>query len=70
MNSAPPPAASPWPVPGEEVVGSGLAVLVNANAKRGGRRLAVQIARALPGARVRLTKTAGEIDAWLRTLPK
>ena len=38
--------------------GTGLAVLVNANAKRGGRRVAVQIARALPGASVRLTKSA------------
>jgi hypothetical protein len=41
---------------------------VNTNAKRGGRRVAVQIARALPGASVRLTRSAGEIDAWLRTL--
>jgi diacylglycerol kinase family enzyme len=49
--------------------GSGLAVLVNANAKRGGRRVAVQIARALPGASVRLTRTKEEIDAWLRQLP-
>lgn len=48
--------------------GTGLAVLVNANAKRGGRRVAVQIARALPAASVRLTKTTAEIDAWLRTL--
>jgi diacylglycerol kinase family enzyme len=43
-------------------------VLVNSNAKRGGRRVAVQIARSLPGASVRLTKSAGEIEAWLRTL--
>jgi diacylglycerol kinase family enzyme len=42
---------------------------VNANAKRGGRRVAAQIARALPGASVRLTRTAQEVDAWLRTLP-
>ena len=35
--------------------GTGLAILVNANAKRGGRRVAAQIARALPGASVRLT---------------
>ncbi len=61
---------SRWPAPGEGVIGSGLAVLVNANAKRGGRRLAVQIARALPGAMVRLTRTTGEIDAWLRTLAR
>jgi diacylglycerol kinase family enzyme len=46
----------------------GLAVLVNANAKRGGRRVAAQIARALPGANVRLTRTADEVDAWLRGL--
>ena len=30
--------------------GKGLYIVVNANAKRGGRRIAVQIARALPGA--------------------
>jgi diacylglycerol kinase family enzyme len=46
----------------------GLAVLVNANAKRGGRRVAAQIARALPGAKVRLTRSIDEIAAWLRTL--
>jgi len=50
------------------VPGEGLAVLVNANAKRGGRRIAVQIARILPGAKVRLTKTMDEVEAWLRTL--
>jgi diacylglycerol kinase family enzyme len=44
--------------------------LVNANAKRGGRRVAVQIARTLPGASVRVTKSTKEIDAWLRMLPK
>jgi diacylglycerol kinase family enzyme len=59
-----------WPAPASEALaGSGLAILVNANAKRGGRRVAVQIARALPGASVRLTKAAHEIDAWLRQLP-
>jgi hypothetical protein len=46
--------------------GEGLAVLVNANAKRGGRRVAVQIARAIPGADVKLTRTQGEMDSWLR----
>jgi hypothetical protein len=51
------------------LAGAGLAVLVNANAKRGGRRVAAQIGRALPGASVRLTRTTREIDAWLRTLP-
>jgi hypothetical protein len=48
---------------------SALAILVNANAKRGGRRVAAQIARALPGVSVRLTRTPQEVDAWLRTLP-
>jgi diacylglycerol kinase family enzyme len=48
--------------------GAGLAVMVNANAKRGGRRVAVQIARALPAASVRLTKSPQEILAWLRML--
>lgn len=45
--------------------GEGLAILVNANAKRGGRRVAVQLARGLPGARVKLTRTHAEMDAWL-----
>jgi diacylglycerol kinase family enzyme len=48
--------------------GVGLAVLVNANAKRGGRRVAAQIARAMPSANVRLTRTPEEVDAWLGTL--
>jgi diacylglycerol kinase family enzyme len=62
--------AERWPTPAPSATpGAGLAVLVNANAKRGGRRVAVQIARALPGASVRLTRTAREIEAWLRTLP-
>ncbi len=43
-------------------------VLVNANAKRGGRRVAAQIARELPGATVRLTRSIDEIEGWLRTL--
>jgi diacylglycerol kinase family enzyme len=50
------------------LLGEGLGVLVNANAKRGGRRVAAQIARALPGANVRLTRTAEEVDRWLRGL--
>jgi hypothetical protein len=62
------PNSSAWPAPSRAGAGSGLAVLVNANAKRGGRRVAVQIARALPGASVRLTKSAQEIDAWLRVV--
>jgi len=48
--------------------GKGLYICVNANAKRGGRRIAVQIARALPGASVRLTKSIGEVESWLRTV--
>jgi diacylglycerol kinase family enzyme len=59
-----------WPAPGAgSGPGGGLAILVNANAKRGGRRVAVQIARDLPGASVRLTKLPREIDAWLGVLP-
>ncbi len=50
------------------VVGRGLAILVNANAKRGGRRIAVQIGNALPGASVRLTRSIEEIEGWLRSL--
>lgn len=48
--------------------GKGLYILVNANAKRGGRRIAVQIARALPGATVRLTRTIQEVEGWLRSI--
>jgi diacylglycerol kinase family enzyme len=48
--------------------GSGLHIVVNANAKRGGRRIAVQIARALPGASVRLTRSIDEVEGWLRTI--
>ncbi|HEY5145374.1 MAG TPA: diacylglycerol kinase family protein [Polyangiaceae bacterium] len=59
---------STWPAPSMPGAGAGLAVLVNANAKRGGRRVAVQIARVLPGASVRLTKSPQEILAWLRML--
>jgi len=63
-------ATSRWPPPSAtSAPGSGLAILVNANAKRGGRRVAVQIERALPGASVRLTRSTQEIDAWLRVLP-
>ena len=49
-------------------LGGGLGILVNANAKRGGRRVAVQIARALPAASVRLTRSIAEIETWLPTL--
>src|SRR5260370_21208806 len=63
-------AASRWPAPSaDDAPGSGMAILVNPNAKRGGRRVAVQIARTLPGASVRLTKSTHEIAAWLRVLP-
>jgi diacylglycerol kinase family enzyme len=48
--------------------GDGLFILVNANAKRGGRRVAVQLSQALPGARVRLTRSIGEIEGWLRSI--
>src|SRR5215468_8096473 len=48
--------------------GKGLYILVNANAKRGGRRVAVQISRALPAASVRLTRTISEVEGWLRTI--
>jgi diacylglycerol kinase family enzyme len=48
--------------------GKGVYILVNANAKRGGRRVAVQIARALPGASVRLTRSIEEVEGWLRTV--
>ena len=52
----------------DEAAGHGLHIVVNANAKRGGRRIAVQIARALPGASVRLTRSIEEVEGWLRTL--
>lgn len=55
--------------PTDPRTGEGLAILINANAKRGGRRVAAQIARVLPGANVRVTRSAEEIDAWLRMLP-
>lgn len=48
--------------------GSGIYILVNANAKRGGRRIAVQISRALPGAAVKLTRSIAEVEGWLRTV--
>ncbi len=46
--------------------GQGLAILVNANAKRGGRRIAVQTARLLPRAHVKLTRTLEEVVVWLK----
>lgn len=48
--------------------GEGLAILVNANARRGGRRIAAQLKRALPAANVRMTRELSEIDTWLREL--
>jgi diacylglycerol kinase family enzyme len=47
-----------------------LGILVNANAKRGGRRIAVQIAGALPGASVRLTRSIAEVEGWVKTLDR
>ncbi|HEX7667780.1 MAG TPA: diacylglycerol kinase family protein [Polyangiaceae bacterium] len=48
--------------------GDGFAILVNANAKRGGRRIAAQLAREFPRANLRLTKSIGEIESWLASL--
>jgi hypothetical protein len=62
-----PAAPNSWRAPAG--TGAGLAILVNANAKRGGRRVAAQIGRALPGASVRLTRTTDEVGAWLQSLP-
>jgi diacylglycerol kinase family enzyme len=47
---------------------SRFAILVNANAKRGGRRIAAQISRALPEVAVRRTRSEAEAIDWLRTL--
>ncbi len=68
VNGASSPSPSRWPDP-LGTTGTQVAVLVNANAKRGGRRVAAQIGRALPSAKVRLTKSTDEIDVWLRGLP-
>jgi diacylglycerol kinase family enzyme len=63
--------APPWTDKREtNAPGKGLAIVVNANAKRGGRRIAVQIAQRLPGARVRLTKSVQEIERWLKALDR
>ncbi|MGH7280113.1 MAG: hypothetical protein ACRELY_01195, partial [Polyangiaceae bacterium] len=48
--------------------GDGLAILVNANAKRGGRRIAAQLAREFPRAHVKLTKSIDEIESFLTDL--
>ncbi|HEX3769731.1 MAG TPA: diacylglycerol kinase family protein [Polyangiaceae bacterium] len=69
MIAAPSQHPPTWPAPGISGAGAGLAVMVNANAKRGGRRVAVEIARALPAASVRLTKSPPEIIHWLHSLP-
>ncbi|CAN5680239.1 hypothetical protein BH09MYX1_BH09MYX1_21850 [soil metagenome] len=66
IETASAPSMRPLEAPGEG--GVGVAVLVNANAKRGGRRVAAQIARELPRARVRLTRTQAEVDSWLREM--
>lgn len=55
-------------VPPPARAGENIAIVVNANAKRGGRRVAAQLSRALPGAEVRLTRRIEEIEGWLRTL--
>ena len=55
-------------LPAPPKAGDGLAILVNANARRGGRRIAAQLKRALPSANVRMTHSPEEIDAWLREL--
>ncbi len=62
------PSQRPAPRTTTPIAGTGLAILVNANAKRGGRRIAVQIARLLPGASVRLTKSVAEVRGWLASL--
>lgn len=62
------PKVSDRTTPGIVAPGAGLAILVNAQAKRGGRRVAAQIARVLPGASVRVTKSPAEVDAWLAGL--
>lgn len=49
--------------------GAGLAVVVNANAKRGGRRVAAQLRRALPGATIKLTRSLAELEDFLAALP-
>lgn len=50
------------------VAGRGIAILVNANAKRGGRRVAVQIGEVLAGANIRLTRSIAEVEGWLASL--
>lgn len=56
------------PTSSPHVPGAGLAIVVNANAKRGGRRIAVQIGNVLPGAAIRLTKSVDEVRGWLGSL--
>lgn len=48
--------------------GAGIGILVNANAKRGGRRVAAQLARALPRASVKLTRSIDEVDDWVASM--
>lgn len=66
LGSTPPASMRPARV----VPGTGIGILVNANAKRGGRRIAVELGRALPGARVRLTRSQEDVDSYLRSLLK
>jgi diacylglycerol kinase family enzyme len=71
MSATPSPVTSDAPPSLRAVVpGAGLGIVVNANAKRGGRRIAVELGRALPGARVRLTRSADELDSYLTSLLK
>jgi diacylglycerol kinase family enzyme len=46
--------------------GAGLSILVNANAKRGGRRVAAQLRERLPKADVKLSRHPEETESWLR----
>lgn len=55
-------------MPRGDYTGDGLAILVNANAKRGGRRIAAQLAREFPHAHVKLTRSIDEIEHFLATL--
>ena len=57
-----------WQTAQHAYAGDGLAILVNANAKRGGCRVAAQLRREFPQAELRLTKSIDEIAAWLKSL--
>ncbi|APS00095.1 diacylglycerol/lipid kinase family protein [Pajaroellobacter abortibovis] len=53
----------------EKPAGAGFAILVNANAKRGGKRFTDQLRAALPAAHVCLTNHPEEIEQWICSLP-